>query len=157
MALLNPRFADAGASPGLAAHWTLTAVTSLQVLAGFGGTAREDFERWSPLLASLEDVTVVRAFYGDDGSEDFKQAWENSAYLVELADGRLETCPFGEAAVETWPPATPFLRDWESAVSVDGLTEDFVWPDYVFIWADVVSAALQTETFSGVWSHTVTL
>ena len=37
MVLENPSFEDAGSSPGEAAHWTLTAVTSLEVLAGFGG------------------------------------------------------------------------------------------------------------------------
>ena len=33
MPLLNPRFVDAGAQPGEAANWTLTAFTSLQMLA----------------------------------------------------------------------------------------------------------------------------
>ncbi len=69
MALLNPTFDDAGALPGEAAHWTLTAVTSLEVLAGFGTApedAWEDFERWIAFLAALADVTVVRAFFGNE-------------------------------------------------------------------------------------------
>ena len=43
MALLNPTFADAGALPGEAARWTISAVASLEVLARLaahgGGTA----------------------------------------------------------------------------------------------------------------------
>lgn len=65
MALRNPSFEDAGVLPGEAEHWTLTAVTSLEVLAGFGAApedAWEDFERWHALLDSLDDVVVVLAF-----------------------------------------------------------------------------------------------
>ena len=81
MALLNPRFVDAGPLPGEAASWTLTAVTSLEVLAAFGAAAWEDFERWTPFLGALTDVTTVRAFFGNDGFEEFERAWANSAYF----------------------------------------------------------------------------
>ena len=36
MAILNPSFEDAGALPGEAEHWALSAVTSLEEIAGFG-------------------------------------------------------------------------------------------------------------------------
>ncbi len=157
MRLLNPRFSDAGALPGEAAHWTIATGTSLEVLAGFGTSGWEDFERWSTLLASLADVTVVRAFYGNAGFEAFEQAWANSAFLFELSTGRLVTCSFSGAAVETWALAGGLLSEWTTVPSVSGLAEDFVRPDFVDAWANVPSASLATETFSGTWSHAVTL
>ena len=96
MALLNPTFADAGALPGEAARWTISAVTSLEVLAAFGGAGREDFEPWSAFLAALADVTVVRAFFGRDGFEAFERP-----YLFALPTGRVVACSFGVRDVET--------------------------------------------------------
>ncbi len=157
MPLLNPTFADAGALPGEAAHWTLTAVTSLEVLAGFGAAAREDFERWSQFLGALADVTTVRAFFGNDGFEEFERAWANSAFLFELPTGRVVACAFGGLAVETWTLAAPFLREWGAVPSVLGIVEDFVRQGFITDWAGVTSAALPTETFSGAWTHAVTL
>jgi hypothetical protein len=40
MAILNPSFEDAGALPGEAEHWTLSAVTSLEEIAGFGAAPK---------------------------------------------------------------------------------------------------------------------
>ena len=157
MALLNPRFVDAGALPGEAANWTLTAVTSLEVLAAFGAAAWEDFERWALFLGALTDVTTVRAFFGNDGFEEFERAWANSAFLFDLPTGRVVACAFGGLAVETWTLAAPFLRDWSGAPSVAGIVEDFVRPSFVTDWAGVTSVALPIETFSGAWPHAVTL
>ncbi len=53
MSLLNPTFADAGALPGAAARWTITAVTRLEAIAALGGVGREDFERWSSYLLMI--------------------------------------------------------------------------------------------------------
>ena len=94
MALLNPSFEDEGALPGEAEHWTLTAVTGLEVLAGFGAApedAWEDFERWFALLASLDDVTVVLAFFDSalKGYEEFDSGWANAVYLYELPPAQL--------------------------------------------------------------------
>lgn len=151
MALLNPTFADAGALPGEAAHWTLTAVTSREVLAAFGGVAREDFEGWGELLASLTDVTVVRVFFGSDGFEAFERL-----FLYELPTGRLVTFPFSGGVVETWT-ASPLLDDWAAVPSVSGLVEDFARAGFAFDWVNVASAGLPPETFSGTWTHAVTL
>ena len=76
MPILNPSFEDAGTLPGEAAHWTLTAMTSLEEMAGFGALpeqAWEDFERWFELRAELEAVLTARAFFapGTDGFESF--------------------------------------------------------------------------------------
>ena len=157
MALLNPRFVDPGAQPGEAANWMLTAVTSLEVLAAFGAAAWEDFERWTPFLGALADVTAVRAFFGSDGFEEFERAWANSAFLFDLPTGRVVTCMFGGVAVETWTLAAPFLREWAGVPSVPGIVEDFVRPGFVTDWAGVTGVALPTETFSGAWTHAVTL
>jgi len=66
MAILNPSFEDAGPLPGEAEHWAISAVTSLEEIAGFGTApeeAWEDFERWFELLDSIDDVVVVLAFF----------------------------------------------------------------------------------------------
>jgi hypothetical protein len=157
MPLLNPRFVDAGARPGEAASWTLTAFTNLEVLAAFGGTAREDFERWTRFLGALADVTTVRAFFGNDGFEEFEKAWANSAFLFDLPTGRVVACTFNGVAVEDWTLATLFLRQWVDVPSVAGLVEDFVRPGFAWNWSGVTSAALPTETFSGAWTRAVTL
>jgi hypothetical protein len=157
MPLLNPRFIDAGAHAGEAAHWTLTAFTSLQSLAAFGGAAWEDFERWTRFLGALADVTTVRAFFGNDGFEEFEKAWANSAFLFDLPTGRVVACTFEGRAVETWTLSTPFLRDWAAVASVASLVEDFVRPGFIRDWSGVSTAALPLETFSGTWTRAVTL
>jgi hypothetical protein len=157
MPLLNPRFADAGAQPGEAANWTLTAFTSLQMLAAFGGAAREDFERWTRFLGALADVTTVRAFFGNYGFEQFERAWANSAFLFELPTGRVVACTFDGRALETWTLPTPFMREWAAVASVAGLVEDFVRPGFIRDWSGVSVAALPLETFSGAWTRAVTL
>ena len=87
MALLNPRFVDAGARPGEAANWTLTAVASLEVLAAFGSAAWEDFERWTPFLGALADVTTVRAFFGNDGFEEFEGLGDSRSFSTSPRAG----------------------------------------------------------------------
>jgi len=129
MPLLNPSFEDAGTLPGEAAHWTLTAVTSLEAIAGFGASpeeAYEGFERWHVHLASLEDVPLVLAFFDADieGHEDFDDGWANAVYLRELPPGQLATCAFGGGAVEdceTGWSNLPYWRDWAVVTSATGV------------------------------------
>ena len=153
MALLNPRFVDAGANPGEAAHWTLTAFTSLEVLAAFEGAAREDFERWTPVLDEL--TQSIRFFFGNDGFEEFEKAWANSAFLFDLPTGRVVACTFDGVAVEAW--TQPFLREWTAVASVLGLVEDFARAGFATDWSSLTSDALPTEDFAGAWTHAVTL
>jgi len=157
MALLNPSFANAGAHPGEAADWTLTAVTRRELLAAFDGVAREGFERWYSFLSALADVPVVRAFFGNDGFEAFERAWANSAFLLELPTGRVVACTFGGSAVETWTLAAPLLLDWSTAPSAAGIVEDFLRPGFLFDWGSVGGVGLPTETFTGGWTRAVTL
>jgi len=164
MPILNPSFEDAGTLPGDAAHWTLTAVTSLEAIAGFGSTpeeAREDFQRWHRWLASLEDVPLVFAFFDEatQRHEDFDDGWANAVYLRELPPGRLATCAFGGGAVEDcemgWSNL-PYWRDWAGVTSATGVfdgepREDFedAWrlnEAYVRAWLDVSST---TALFDG--------
>ena len=152
MALLNPTFADAGAQPGEAAHWTINAVTSLEVLAAFGGAGREDFERWSAFLGVLADVTVVRAFFGRDGFEEFERP-----FLFELPTGRVVACSFGVRDVETWARPSPWLDDWSRVASTLGLTEPFARAGYVSDWSAIADVAALTETFSGAWERAATV
>ena len=152
MALLNPTFADAGALPGEAARWTISAVASLEVLAAFSGVGRDDFERWSAFLIALADVTVVRAFFGRDGFEEFERP-----FLFTLPTRRVVTCSFGGRAVETWARPPPWLDEWSRVPSTPGLTELFARPGFVADWGSVVSAAAPTESFSGAWRRAATV
>lgn len=152
MALLNPTFADAGALPGEAANWTITAVSNLEVLAAFSGVGREDFERWHALRDALADLTTVRAFFGSDGFEAFERQ-----LLVELPTGRVVTCSFDGRNEETWTIPSPWLDDWSAVLSAPGLIEPFNRAAYVTDWSGVGSVAAPTETFSGAWVSAATL
>ncbi|MBX3249394.1 MAG: hypothetical protein KF901_19615 [Myxococcales bacterium] len=182
MALLNPSFEDAGALPGEAEHWTLTAVTSLEVLAGFGVAPEdgwEDFERWYARLASLDDVTVVLAFFDSalKGFEEFESGWANVVYLYELPPAQLVTATFdGNAAedCETGWSNVPYARDWADVASATGVfdgepREDFEdeWrgnQSYAWTWAAVTASAAMfdagtqaVEDFENAWTHASTL
>ncbi|MFP2895068.1 hypothetical protein [Myxococcus sp. AB056] len=174
MALLNPSFEDAGGQPGEAAHWTLTAVTRLEALAGFGVPEEscEDFERWYVWRAALSDVPVALAFFGQrEGFEAFSRGWDNDAFLFELPPAQLVPHRFEGQAVETWGQE-PFLKDWGDAASVEGLfsespREDFEqrWHTneaYAWRWEDVTarvalfSTTQPTEDFNTGWPAATT-
>ncbi|TQF09533.1 hypothetical protein FJV41_44120 [Myxococcus llanfairpwllgwyngyllgogerychwyrndrobwllllantysiliogogogochensis] len=136
MPLLNPSFEDTGARPGEAAHWTLTTVTRLEVLAGFGAPeeACEDFERWYVWRAALSDVSVALAFFGQrDGFEDFSRGWGNDGFLFELPPAQLVPHRFEGNVVETWGQE-PFLADWADVTSVSGLFSDSPREDFEQRW-----------------------
>lgn len=136
MALLNPSFEDAGALPGEAEHWTLTAVTRLEALAGFGvlEEACEDFERWYVWRAALSDVPVALAFFGQrDGFEDFSRGWDNDGFLFELPPAQLVPHSFEGQAVETWGQG-PFLSGWADVTSVTALFSDSPGEDFEQRW-----------------------
>ncbi len=181
MPLLNPSFEDAGALPGEAAHWTMTAVTSLEVLAGFGAApeeAWEDFERWFARLAALDDVTVALAFFDSvaEGYEDFGEGWANAVYLHELPPAQRVTCPFGGGAVEDCEAGwrtVPYLRDWALVTAEPGVFDgepqegfEDQWrsnESYARTWADITSsgarfdgAAQSAEDFDNAWVHATT-
>ena len=140
MALLNPSFEDAGALPGEAAHWTLTAVTSREAIAAFGAApaeAFESFERWFPFVDVLAPSSTVLAFFDGarEGFEDFEEAWANSLYLREFQPAVL-------VAFLTPAPET-FDATWESA-------------GYFHAWGAITSAAASfgpstAETFEDHW------
>jgi len=182
MALLNPSFEDEGALPGEAEHWTLAAVTSREVLAGFGTSpedAWEDFERWFTLFASLADVTVVLAFFDSalKGFEEFESGWANAVFLYELPPAQLVTCAFGGGAVEDCEAGwsnVPYLRDWALVTASTGIfdgepREDFEdqWrsnQSYAWTWAAVTSStalfdagAQAVEDFNNGWTNMTTL
>jgi hypothetical protein len=128
MPILNPSFEDEGALPGEAAHWTLTAVTSLEEIAGFGTLpeqAWEDFERWFELLAELDSVLTSRAFFapGTDGFESFTTGWGAGAYLFELPPAQVVPAPFSVDNVEDcesgWSNAT-FHWSWDGVPAATG-------------------------------------
>ena len=127
-AVRNSAFADAGSMPGQAQGWTLQTHCQRERIAAFGSTpplAWEGFERWTPLLLRLEDVSVARAFAS--GPEAFHEGWGVEPYLMELSPGALEELD---------------TEDYEAAWSND----DFAWA-----WADVQAAPAPTETFEVEW------
>ena len=93
------------ARPGEAEHWALSAVTSLEEIAGFGTApeeAWEDFERWFDLLDAIDDVVVVLAFFDSalKGYEEFESGWANVVYLYDLPPAQLVTATFDGLAAE---------------------------------------------------------
>ncbi|RKH35679.1 hypothetical protein D7Y13_14005 [Corallococcus praedator] len=175
MALLNPSFEDAGARPGEAAHWTLTAVTRLEALADFGVPEEscEDFERWYVWRAVLSDVSVALAFFSGqrEAFEAFSWGWDNDGFLFELPPAQFVPHGFEGNVVETWGQG-PFLTDWVDAASVEGLfsespQEDFEqhWhtnETYAWRWEDVTARVARfnttqpTEDFDTGWPTATT-
>jgi hypothetical protein len=157
MALLNPSFEDAGTLPGEADHWTLTSKTSLQEIAGFGSTpeeAWEDFERWFDLLASLDDVTVVLAFFDSafKGFEAFESGWDNAVFLYDLPPAQLVA-----AQIETLWSNVSFARAWPDVASVAGMFngkphEDFELQADAWSW----SSPPLVEDFESAWTRATT-
>jgi hypothetical protein len=96
MAVLNPSFEDAGASPGQAANWTVASTVTTFEIASFdtgGYIGWEDFESdWSNTpfysefgagaleVAEFESTTTI-----PNEVEDFEQLWSNLPYLTELS------------------------------------------------------------------------
>lgn len=134
MALLNPRFEDAGAAPGDAAKWTLNTAVAGERLAGFGpdpARAVEDFERWVDLKLALGgdgSGDVVIAFFGplQTGVEAFEHGWGNDPFLLHFPEGVSVACVFEQGAVETFESAwdnTPLLTAWDDSLAELGLFE----------------------------------
>jgi hypothetical protein len=182
MALLNPSFEDAGAIPGEAAHWTLTAVTSAEEIAGFGAApeeAWEDFERWFDLLDSINDVVVVLAFFDGalKGYDAFESGWANAVYLYDLPPAQLVTATFDGFAIEAFETGwsnVPYAREWTDVVSATGVfdgepreTFEHGWRGnqlYAWTWAAVASStamfdagAQAVEDFNNGWPPATTI
>ena len=177
MPVLNPSFEDEGALPGEAAHWTLTAVTSLQEIAGFGTLpeqAWEDFERWFEFLGDFAGVPSARAFFdlSSDGYDAFDRGWGGGAFFWEVLPAvfgpdDVEDCESG------WSNAG-FLWTWFSVPSVVGQfdgeeLEDFEeqWrsnESYAWSWSSVMSfsamfdgGAQPVEDFEEAWTYAATM
>jgi len=182
MALLNPSFEDAGVLPGEAAHWVLSAVTSLEEIAGFGTApeqACEDFERWFELLGELEAVLTERAFFalGSEGYEAFERGWCEGVFLFELPPAQMVAAPFSPADAEHcesgWSNET-FYWGWDSvpfaAGQFDGKpredfedlwhgnqTFDWDWDTVTAVTAMFDSDAEDREDFESGWAAATTI
>lgn len=178
MALQNPSFELPGSQPGEAAFWTLTSVTRLEVIAGFGTSpeqAWEDFERWFPLLDDLERVATVRAFFDLErtGVEAFEKGWSNGGYLFTLPPSQLVAAAFERRAAEAfevgWSNA-PYVRRWADSESVEAAFSSEVWEafeshwrenqSFLRSWNDVAESparfndgAASTEDFEAMWPY----
>ncbi len=182
MPILNPSFEVAGALPGEAAHWTLTAVTSLQEVAGFGTVpeqAWEDFERWFEFLDDFTAIPSARAFFdlGSDGYEAFDRSWGGGAFLWDLPPAQTIPAAFGPDDVEDCESGwdnTGFLWTWDSVPSVIGqfdgdegedFEEEWRWnQSFAWSWSDVTSSsalfdggAQAAEDFENSWAHAATM
>jgi hypothetical protein len=164
MALLNPRFEEAGEHPGEAAYWTLVTYVTAERIAGFGPEpyhSTEDFERWSDLWLVLDDVGIALAFfnYATNGYEDFEKSWDNSSYYFELPAGRVIVAIFGDSEVESMEDGwltEPYARWWDEVNSETGEFDGSPYENfegywngnefYVWSWDDVTA---QTALFDG--------
>ena len=153
MALLNPRFLLPGDHPGEAAHWTLTAFTSLERFTGFGPEpyqACEGFERWTELLRDLDAIVIAFALFDalPEAVEDFEDAWQNDIYLFELPTGHIIRAAFDGKAEEDLE--TSWLNDlfawlWEDVPSVTAVFDGDPHEDFEEGWRG-------NENFAWSWS-----
>jgi len=181
MGVLNPGFEDAGASGGLAEHWTLTSHTALERVAGFGPDphrGREDFERWTELLNGFADGQLVMGLFDAlaEGYEDFADGWGTDVYLTELPNAVI-TAHFGGGAVEDCEAGwsnDAFALAWNAVGDDTGLFnceghEDFEeqWrsnESYRWLWSSVPSdtamfdaGAEDVEDFENDWAAATTI
>ena len=181
MALLNPGFEDEGASIGLAEHWTLTTLTALQGIAGFGPSphrAQEDFDRWTDLQDGFGDGDLAIGLFDvlAESLEDFSDGWGTDVYLNELPDAVI-TAPFGGGAVEDCEAGwsnDAYAWVWGSVAALTGqfdgeAHEDFEesWrsnESYLWLWSSVVAdtalfdgAAQDVEDFENDWTAATTI
>ena len=174
MPVLNPSFEEAGAEPGLAAHWLLETFVARERIAGFGPPphrGREDFERWFDWRMSLDAGVVLVAVFEPlrEALESFEGGWANDLFAWALPEGAITIALFAGRSVEDlevgWS-AGVFLERWADVASTPGrfdgeLAEDFEesWRDnqrFAWRWADVRGRAAMfdgatAETFEGVW------
>jgi hypothetical protein len=156
MALLNPSFEAAGALPGEAQHWTLSAVTSLESIAGFGRGPRACMARTSNAgsccsgrarRTSPSCWRVLR--HRAEGYEDFEEGWANAVYLRELPPAQLGDVRLRwrhrRALRDRGGATCAYLRDWALVPAGAGVfdgepVEDFEdqWRSnqaYAWTWA----------------------
>jgi hypothetical protein len=182
MAILNPRFQDAGAALGAAANWTLQTVVAGQRAAGFGPDpvrAVEAFERWCAFAPAFDPAACVLAFFTPayHGVEDFRGGWANDTFQVELSGGDAEACPFSGGLQESfeieWNNAPP-ITDWSGVAAQPGLFEGAELETFEVSWSSNESAvttwkllasaqaafsgiASGAETFETTWPKATTL
>lgn len=173
MPILNPSFEDAGAAPGLAAHWTLRTFVARERIAGFGPPphrGREDFERWFAWIGALDEASRAVGVFEPrrEAFEAFEAGWGNDLFAFELPIGATASAPFGGRGVddlETGWTAGPFVATWRDVVAALARfaaepmeafergwrgSERFVWA-----WSGVTAAAatfdggVATESFDG--------
>ncbi|MBK7537577.1 MAG: hypothetical protein IPI49_19835 [Myxococcales bacterium] len=151
MPLRNGRFEEPGEHPGEAAHWTLT-TSRAPAVCGFGVPAqgREDFERWSPLARRIDDVEVVRGFFGAHPWDDFG-GWLAGPYLRAMPAGRLVAATLGPGDLESfgsgWMSGV-FSRRWDEVEAVpasfaagpEAFATGWLASAYVRQWSLVISA-----------------
>lgn len=182
MPLLNHSFEDEGALPGEAAHWTLSAVTRREEIAGFGVApeqAWEDFERWFELSRDLGAAPTARAFFGVgvDGFDAFAAGWGAGVFRWDLAPAQLVPGAFSAADIEHCESGwsnEPFHLSWEDSPASTALfdgepREDFEdqWRSnegYAWSWSSVTASlamfdggAQAFEDFENAWAHAGTL
>ncbi len=160
MAVLNPRFETPGAYPGEAESWTLRTFVATIEFAAFTPeplSSRDDFSRWYDFHFSLDECTVVVAFFdpNNEGYEDFEESWGNDYYLTEIPTGHVDICEFDGEDFETMDGAgwdvDPYawtLEDVSTATAVfDGDDyEVFHLAPYAWEWPDITSEiAMFTE------------
>ncbi len=109
----NPRFAEPGSGPGMAAGWTLRTVCQAEQIAPFGGAPVEAFDRWTMIATTFVDGTLALAvFAGADAKERF--AWPLPELREELSGGVVASA-LRDAFL--WATA-PLVSSWTDVASL---------------------------------------
>lgn len=162
MPIDNPRFQEAGATPGEARGWRFVARVTTAAVAAFEARGWEAFA-WIPLVRALGPGSVVVATLAGERVESF-DAWARGA-ATRLGDVSVAAARWSDGGAAERFGAVPLLAVWASsqpaAAFADGARESFVaaWPGTsgpARAWGEVVAlpavfGADAREAFTGGW------
>jgi len=171
MPIRNPTFSEAGSSPGIPRHWTLTSFVRAERVAGFGAAPErgvEDFERWSMFRAALEQTEAAFFDPRPEGFEDFSDGFGTDTFAWRFEDTENARASFGSEPIEAFERGfsnDAFLVRWADVAAVPALfigapSERFErgFRNNVFAWmiSDVLIAPARfggriAETFEATW------
>ncbi|MBU1483174.1 MAG: hypothetical protein KKH12_16040 [Gammaproteobacteria bacterium] len=165
MPIGNGGFETQGASPGVAANWTLSSSAAAERLVGFGVPALgyEGFEWATPfedLLSS--DIWGTATFDPTpENREDFEEGWGNDNYQRTLTDGLSAALPV-DGFESGWGNDSGHFVTWDDIADAPASfgTERFTPDVYERYFDDVPSTAYvfddpdtaAAEGFGGTWT-----
>lgn len=151
MPLTNLGFETAGASPGLAASWTLSTISSVEQYAGYGSpeTAWDGFESgwvtgWQTDLGSSSAATYSAAFLSPPPAfEAFEIGWNNTLWITDI----------GATAAAIYDPDSEEFESFNTAWDNDVWLTELDDPSAA-IYTTGGGPTLGYEAFEGGWGNT---